>query len=222
MGQTADELREQVEAQRNELGRDLEVLGDRVSPGRMVERRKASVRQRFTKVKESVMGAADSVPSPAGAFAGDSGQQPGLADRTADMASSVAGRVGATPDAVRSGTSGNPLGAGLLAFGAGMLLGSMLPESQKERQVAQQATPTLQRVAGEAGTLAREAADDLKPVAQEAAQDLQDSAKSSAETVKDEAQQAAQDVQETAKQSAGDVASTASEKAESVKGQTQA
>jgi uncharacterized protein YjbJ (UPF0337 family) len=220
MGQTADELRQQVEAQRGELGRDLEVLGDRVSPGRMVERRKASVRQRVTSMKEAVMGAADTV-TPSGDGSGGGSGGAGLTDRASDAASSVADQVGSAPQAVRSGTTGNPLGAGVVAFGAGVLLGSLLPASNREQQAAQQAAPTLQRVAGQAGEVAREAADDLKPAAQDAAEDLKQSAQQSADAVKGQAQDAAQDVQSSAKGAAQDVQSAATDRAESVKDQAQ-
>ena len=56
MGQTAEELRGQLVYQRAEVSRDLDAIGDRVSPHRMVERRQAAVRQRFTDIKERVMG----------------------------------------------------------------------------------------------------------------------------------------------------------------------
>jgi hypothetical protein len=60
MGQTAEELRGQLVMQRAEVSRDLDAIGDRVSPHRMVERRQAAVRQRFADVKERVMGSAES------------------------------------------------------------------------------------------------------------------------------------------------------------------
>ena len=40
MGQSADELRHDIEATRGQLGETLDAIGDRVSPGRMIERRK--------------------------------------------------------------------------------------------------------------------------------------------------------------------------------------
>ena len=61
MGQTTEELRTQIAEQRDDLGRELEAIGDRVSPGRMAQRRKAAVGERFTSVKERVMGTAGDV-----------------------------------------------------------------------------------------------------------------------------------------------------------------
>ena len=59
MGATAEELRADLGRQRQELSRDLEAIGDRVSPGRMMERRRASVRRRITVARETVMGTSD-------------------------------------------------------------------------------------------------------------------------------------------------------------------
>src|SRR3954471_805237 len=60
MGQTAEELRGQLGEQRAEISRDLDAIGDRVSPQRMVERRKAAMRQRVSDIKDTVMGTAES------------------------------------------------------------------------------------------------------------------------------------------------------------------
>ena len=40
--------------------------------------------------------------------------------------------------AARRQTQGNPLAAGLIAFGVGWLVSSLLPDSQKERELAHQ------------------------------------------------------------------------------------
>ena len=59
MGQTASELRNQLSEQRDHLSRDLDAIGDRVSPHRIVERRKAAVRDRVTGVRVRLMGMAE-------------------------------------------------------------------------------------------------------------------------------------------------------------------
>jgi hypothetical protein len=50
--------------------------------------------------------------------------------------SSVSDAVGSAPDHVRSGTAGNPLAAGLIAFGVGWLAGSLVPSSTAEQDAA--------------------------------------------------------------------------------------
>ena len=56
MGATEDQLKHEAETQRARMGDTLEAIGDRLSPERMVERRKAAVGQTFRNMKESVMG----------------------------------------------------------------------------------------------------------------------------------------------------------------------
>ena len=46
MGKTAEELRFEIAQQRVDLTRDFEMIGDRVSPSRMVERRTAAQRMK--------------------------------------------------------------------------------------------------------------------------------------------------------------------------------
>ncbi|HXH57669.1 DUF3618 domain-containing protein, partial [Iamia sp.] len=140
MSTRADDLRAEAERQRQAIATDLEMVGDRVSPGRMAERRKAAVRGRFTDVRTRVMGA---VPSP------DPGEGPGLTDRASDRASSAASTLGQTPQKATEATQGNPLGAGLVAFGAGLLAATLLPESDKERQLAERVQPRVDELASE-------------------------------------------------------------------------
>ena len=40
MGQTAEQLKEQIAGTRDDLSETLDAIGDRVSPGRVIERRK--------------------------------------------------------------------------------------------------------------------------------------------------------------------------------------
>jgi hypothetical protein len=165
---SAEELRRQLEMQRNSLGRDLNVLGDKVSPGRMVERRRAAVRQSARGFKDRIMGAADSATS-----------------RIGDTAGSIGDAAGHAPQAAKQAAQGNPLAVGLVAFGAGAVLASLLPTTEKERRFGQQtATPALERAAEEAGSVAQQAAEDLKPIAQDAAESVKSSAQDAANQVK--------------------------------------
>ena len=59
MGATEDELRRDAQHHREQMGDTLEAIGDRLSPERIVERRKAAVGQRLRSVKEAVMGSPD-------------------------------------------------------------------------------------------------------------------------------------------------------------------
>lgn len=174
MGQTAEELRQQLDEQRDMVGRDLVAIGDRVSPGRMVERRRMAIRQSFGRARNAVMGAADTATTASG-------------ERIGGVGSAVAG----APDAVLAQTQGNPFAAGIVAFGAGALIGSLLPKTRYEAQAAQQVQPALETAASELGAEAKDLAENVKEHAVEAADRLKESAQDAAETVKADASDAA-------------------------------
>jgi hypothetical protein len=176
---SAEELRAQIERQRSELGRDLEVLGDKVSPGRIVERRRAAVRQSARGFKDRVMGAADTATTRVGDTAGS----------VSGAVSSAGSTVAGAPQATIQAAQGNPLAVGLVAFGAGAVLAALLPTSEKERRViTERAEPALQKAAEEAGAAAQHAVEELKPAAQDAAEAVRSTAQDAAESVKSSAQ----------------------------------
>ena len=180
MGTRADELKSDLERQREALGEDLEAVGDRVSPGRVVERRRAALRQGFGRLRDRVMGTADSARGGMSDAAGTASQKAGEATEA------VKDRLSAAPQAVGSATEGNPLAAGLVAFGAGLLTASLVPPTQREHQAAEQLMPMLDDVKDEAKTVAQEAAEHLRPQAEHAVAQVRDQAASAAETVKDD------------------------------------
>src|SRR5512146_595947 len=113
-------------------------------------------------------------------------------DTASGMASSAVDTVRSAPDTVRRRATGNPLAAGLIAFGAGMLLSSLLPASEPEQQIATQvkdfATEQGRPVAQELGQAGQEAAQELKESAQQRAESVKQTASDAASTVKEEAQ----------------------------------
>jgi hypothetical protein len=52
MGQSPEELKQDIESTRADLGETLDAIGDRVSPGRVIERRKNRTRQRLTGLRD--------------------------------------------------------------------------------------------------------------------------------------------------------------------------
>jgi hypothetical protein len=180
MGKTAEDLRHDLEHQRQSVGRDLEAIGDRVSPGRMVERRRTAVRQSFGRARDAVMGAKDTAAS-----------------STQSAASTVGDVVTAAPQAIQSQTQGNPMAAGLIAFGVGALAGSLLPTTRREEQAVAQVQPALESAAGELAQGAQSVAASAKDHAAEGAQHLKKSAREAAQSVQSGAQGETQSVQET-------------------------
>ena len=120
-------------------------------------------------------------------------------------ASTAVGAVQQAPDAIVRQTQGNPLAAGLIAFGVGWLVSSLLPASEKEKQLAQQAETAVREhkdaILEPAKQAAQEMGEQLKPAAQEAMESVKATAQDAASTVAEEGKSAAADVQDQAQQS---------------------
>ena len=179
--QSPEEIRRDIERTRAELASDVDTLHQKVSPSAIAHRRSEAVKGRLTTMRDKVMGSAGDTTSSAAS---------GLHSAT-DGAKQA-------PSAVRRQTQGNPLAAGMIAFGAGWLVSSLLPASEKEKEAALQAkdkvsdhSDTLTAPLKEAAQGARE---NLQPKAQEAADSVRSSATDAADKVKGEAQSAKQDL----------------------------
>jgi len=192
MAQNTLEVRRDIERIRAELDQTLDALGDHVRPSRIAERRTRKVRRTFTSMRERVMGSASNATSSAG-------------DAMHGVQSGVADRARQAPDLVVSETRGNPMMAGMVAFGVGLLAGSLAPATEVERQavdamsdqlepVRQQAMAVAQSVKDDVTDAARESAQHLGQEVRDAAQDLQSTAQESAGAVKERAQHGAHEV----------------------------
>ena len=194
-----DVIRRQIEDTRRELSYDVDALNEKVNPARVVDRRVTAAKGRLTSVKEKVMGSAQDTTSSAHGMASNA------AGSVQDAASTAVGAVQQAPDTVIRQTQGNPLAAGLIAFGVGWLVSSLLPASEKEKQLAQQAESAVRehkdQLLEPAKQAAQEIGEQLKPAAQEAMESVTSTAQDAAATVKDEGQAAVQDVQGQAQQS---------------------
>jgi Protein of unknown function (DUF3618) len=213
-----DVIRRQIEETRRELSYDVDALNEKVNPARVVDRRVAAAKGRMTNLKEKVMGtASDTTHQAQGMASNAAGSVQGAASSAVgtvqDAASSAVGAVQQAPDTIVRQTQGNPLAAGLIAFGAGWLISSLLPATQKEQQLAQQAETALREnkdmLLEPAKQAAQEIGEQLKPAAQEAVESVKATAQDAAATVKDEGQSAVQDVQGQAQASKDKVQSQA-------------
>jgi len=172
MGQGPEELRRDIERRRDELGDTIDAIGDRVSPGRIMERRRNRVVDGVRSMKDRVMGTVS---------AGT--------DRVGDAAGTVRDHL--DPDAVKRETAGAPIGAGLIAFGIGFLVAAVMPATEPEVRAAEKVGERLEP-----------AKDALKEAGTSVAQDLKQDATHAAAEVKDKATSAASDVADQAKQQA--------------------
>jgi hypothetical protein len=209
MTNNPEDIKRDIEATRAELSRDVDLLSEKVSPSRVLERRVDRAKEAVGGVKDKVMG----VTSP-----GESGSA-GLSaaqDKVSSAASSVADTATSAPAVARSQTRGNPLAAGLIAFGVGWLASSLVPATQKEQDVAGavkdkvgEHSDAIKRPLSEAASdlkenlrePAQEAAESMKSTAQDAAANVRDTSKSAAQDLKDEAKDAKETVGDKSAQS---------------------
>ena len=212
-------IRQQIEDTRRELSYDVDALNEKVNPARVVDRRMTAAKGRVSRVKEKVMGSAQDTSSRTSGMASNAaGSVQNAASSAAgsvqNAASSAAETVQQAPDTIVRQTQGNPLAAGLIAFGVGWLVSSLLPATEKERQLAQQAETAVREnkdaLLAPAKQVAQEIGEELKPAAQQAVGEVKSTAQDAAQTVKAEGQSAAQDVQGQAQQSKETVRSQSS------------
>ena len=234
-----DQIRRDIERTQTHLSTDVNALSDKATPGRIVQRRVGRARAAAGRLKDRVMGsdptpsyyggapggrfgqadssvtdtassAASSVADTASSAASSvSDAASGAASTMSDAASSVATAVQEAPQVARRQAQGNPLAAGLIAFGAGWLVSSLLPASRREQQLAEQArdkaTELGQPLAEAAKQAATEVKDNLQEPARQAVESVKSTATEAGQTVAQEGRSAAQDVQATTPDAAGTV-----------------
>lgn len=161
--QDPEQIRAEIAQTRAQLGQDLDTLAEKVTPSKVVERRVDATKEAVSSVKEKIMGSAtsakDSVMGTAGSAghsvgdtAGSAGSSvAGAAHATADAAGSAVGTVGSAaaqaPTVAKQKAAGNPIAAGIVAFGLGWLVSSLVPASQKEQQGASRLKDAAQQAA---------------------------------------------------------------------------
>ncbi|WP_242703670.1 hypothetical protein [Arthrobacter sp. D5-1] len=116
--------------------------------------------------------------------------------------------ISAAPSQVKAKAQGNPMAAGLIAFGAGMLLSSLIPASTKEREAARQLKTAAEPLATQVTYAAKDMVQDLKEPAQEAIDNVKTTAAEGAQNVKAESQGAVTDVKDRAAEAKDTVQST--------------
>ena len=193
MGATEDQLRRDAEMQRSRMGDTLEAIGDRLSPERMVERRKAAVGQKLRSMKESVMGS-PGYEEPATerlrTQAGDALQS------ATQSVQSATEHMQQAPQALADQTRGNPVAAGIIAFGAGVLLATVLPGSRTEQRLVEEAKPQLQEAANQLTDMGRGVVSDAKDHAREAVEEVKSSGGEATASMREQAELSAQHVKD--------------------------
>lgn len=184
MSDSTSQIRADIEQTRRELGGDVDALADKVTPSKIVHRQTDKVKDAIGSVKDRVMGAADD------ARAGVAGAGSSASDSLSD---------------VKAKAEGNPIAVGLIAFGVGMLVSSLIPASSKEKEAAAELKVRAQPVVDQVTEVAKDVGTNLKQPAQDAAEAVKDSASDAVETVKSEAGTAADEVKDQAQRARDNV-----------------
>jgi len=192
MSNDPEQIRREIERTRSELSDNVNALGDKVNPGSIAKRQVGRVRGAATSVKDAVLGSASDA-----------------SDTTQRLVGEVGDAVADAPTAVARKAQGSPIAAGLIAFGAGLLVSSMLPASRVEQQAAAKVKDTAQPMVEDLTDTAKDIADNLKEPAQQAMEEVKSTATDAAATVKDEANSAADEVKSQAQDSKNTLQQTA-------------
>lgn len=176
-------IQQEIERTRAGLSYDVDRLTEKVSPPRVVGRQVDRVKSQAASLRHRVMGSS-----------GDGGGLHGTGDSLGSAAGSAKDTLTSTPETVRAQTQGNPLAAGLVAFGLGMVISSLLPASQPEQQLAAQAEDKAKQLAEPAKQAAQQLVENLKPAVQDAAEQVKSSAQDAAQDTTEQAKSKAQDV----------------------------
>ncbi len=203
-----DEIRSSIERTQQNLSADVDALAQKVSPPRIVERQVQRTRSTMTNLKDRIMGSAGDQAPATGTGMGSSVSSArdtvlenasSARDTVMERASSAADAASSVPDAARQRTRGNPLVAGLVAFGAGWLLSSLLPATGPEQQVASQVKDLATEKGRPVVEQLSQAGQELRESAQQRAGVVRETAADAASAVAGHAQQAGTRVSEQAR-----------------------
>ena len=187
MGKSASDVRTEIEDTRQDMSQTIDAIADRTSPRRVVARRRERMASGWRSMRERVMGRADDARATAG-------------DRAHELGGSAQDRAGGMAEQARRSRHGRradpgqPAGRGLIAFGGGLLLASLLPPTEAE-----------QRVAGKVREQTQPLQDELVRAGQAVGEDLKSSAQDAAEQVKQRAAEATSTVGDDVRTSAGEL-----------------
>lgn len=188
MSENPDEIRADIEETRRRLGSNVDAVADRVTPSHVVQRQTDKVKDAVfgarDSVRDKVMGATDSMTDKVQAGTGSA----------SDTMSRAGSAVGEAPQRITTKAQGNPIAAGLIAFGAGLLAASLIPASEKERTAADSLKTAAEPLTEQVTDAAKGVAQGLKEPAQEAMENVRTTATEAAQNVKAEGQGVAGEV----------------------------
>jgi gas vesicle protein len=211
-------IRAQIEQTRANLSDDVDALADQANPAHIAHRQVAKAKRAGGRLLDRILGTAEDVRDAAADKAHE------LAADVGDATGDVTGRapqwghgVADLPNQAGRQAQGNPVAAGVVAFGIGLLIAAAFPASRKEQELAQAVKEQAQPLTDQVTAAAREVADNLAGPAKEAVENLKESAGEAVAAVQEEGSAAVSDVQGVVSDAAAEVADTARDSAEEVK-----
>ncbi|MEV4813451.1 hypothetical protein [Micromonospora avicenniae] len=125
-------------------------------------------------------------------------------DAAHSAGSTVSDAAQRAPRVIRQKSEGNPLAAGLIAFGVGWLASSLVPATRREQQLA---TQVREKAADHGGAVtekltevASELKEELREPAEHATRSVTETARQAVSTVRNDTRSAGHDVKEQAQQ----------------------
>lgn len=163
----SERVRSEIDDTRDQLGQTVEAIGDRVMPGRIIERKKEDTAQGFRRLRDRVMGSAHDTR-----------------DHLSDTASSTADTVRDAPQSLAHRTEGNPLAAGGVAFAVGLLAAAMWKPTAPERHLVEKVADAAPGLTDGIADVGREAAESMKEQVAGAAEEVKSSVTDAVAAVK--------------------------------------
>ncbi|MET7706592.1 DUF3618 domain-containing protein [Micromonospora sp. NPDC005413] len=214
MSSDPDRIRREIETTRNELSSDVDALTGKVNPRRIAGDRVGQARGAFTRAKEKVMGSSNHMAQETSqrmSHMTDSvrDETRSLGHQSREAMDSVRGEARSLGHQSRERAQGNPMAAGVVAFGVGLLAASLIPPSGRERQLAGRARNMVSEHSDElreqASQVGHQMQDNLREPAQQAAQSVRSSAQQGVSAVRDQGRSATGHMQGEAHAAADDL-----------------
>ena len=158
MGQTADQLEVDVARTREDMSNTLDAIGEQMSPKLMVRRSSHRMWHWLKSAREGVMGIGS--------------ETYGQVAQNMHGLGGGDGQSALSPAAVADRAQGNPLAAGIISFGFGLLVGSLLPATEVERRAASAIADQVEPAIGSAMQAASEVAQGVQSKLGEALNDV--------------------------------------------------
>lgn len=197
-------LRADIARTRAELSDNVDTLTDTANPKNIANRQVDKVKSAAHGVREHLMGAPDD-PYDSGTLGARTDAAKSQIGQAQDRAAGAIDQVGEAPQRVRHKARGNPLAAGLIAFGIGYLISGAIPASRHEQEAAsrlqEKAAPLKERV----NEAASELGDRLREPAEEAVASVKQAASDAASNVNQEGAAAKDDVADQLNESRANV-----------------